>query len=441
MEFKQINRLDQLYGCKLFLTKNELQDLKKTAFYQSQNRFIEITKPIKSDICQRCFNKIKINWKYPKNGIKYCWYCKDMGTIRSNDYLVIIKDPKQYLDNSKINWKGQLTLQQQKIANEQLIAWERKLNHLTYAVTGSGKTEILYPLINQVLLEKGRIALVAPRVDVVIELSQRIKKYFNGSMTVLHGEEHEIKYTQLLICTVQQLMKFHQTFDLIVVDEVDAFPLRNNKALEKVIEEAKRPQGVKYYLTATPSINLLRRVKHTNWKLSFLANRFHGYPLPIIQIYISPKWRKKLPIKIEKQLSKYQKNKRCFLIFVPQIEDLNLVKAMMPKSLSVATVYSKHPERSNNIKKLRSREINGLITTTILERGVTFSALDVYILGGDEVVFTYETILQIAGRCGRDAEYPNGNVWIFTADITLRMLRAKKEIQWLNSWRDHHSEL
>lgn len=435
MNINKNKKLESLYGCQFIMNTDELYDFKRTNFYRKQNDLISITAPIKLNKCQRCFNKIKSNWRYPINSVNYCWYCNEMGPIKSNDHLVQIKDPKKYVSIHRINWEGQLTRHQQKISNDQLMAWKQRCHHLTYAVTGAGKTEILFPLINQVLSEQKRIALVAPRVDVVIELSQRLKKYFNGPMTILHGAEHEIEYTQLVICTVQQLMKFHYTFDLMIVDEIDAFPLRNNRSLEKVIENATNPCGLRYYLSATPATKFLRKVKRENWKLSFLPYRFHGYPLPVVKIYLSPNWRQKLPNKLKNQLLQYQTNNRCFLIFVPEIADLNLIKAMLPKTLLVATVHANHAERANNIMKLRLGEIKGLITTTILERGVTFKALDVYILGGDELVYTYETILQIAGRCGRDLDYPNGNVWIFTSDITLKMLRAKNEIQWLNKWR------
>ncbi|WP_246163792.1 DEAD/DEAH box helicase family protein [Weissella coleopterorum] len=332
----------------------------------------------------------------------------------------------------RINWKGHLTASQQKIADEHLLAWDQRRHHLTYAVTGAGKTEMLYPLINRALGLQKRIALVAPRIDVVLELARRIEKNFSGEFLILHGNQHHIKYNQLVICTIQQLMKFHQTFDLIIVDEVDAFPLIDNSALKRVIEMAREKDGVIHYLSATPTNKLLKEVGHAQGKVSFLAKRYHGHPLPKIKIKFTRNWRKKLPRTLNRELLKYQKNKRYFLIFVPQITDLSLVSAMLPKSLHVKTVYANDQQRSDTIEMFRRGELHGLIATTILERGVTFSPLDVYILGGEERIFTYETILQMAGRCGRSADFPTGNVWIFAKDFSFKMYRAQQEIIFLN---------
>lgn len=227
-------------------------------------------------------------------------------------------------------------------------------------------------------------------------------------------------------------MKFHQTFDLIIVDEVDAFPLIDNSALKRVIEMAREKDGMIHYLSATPTNKLLKKVGHAQGKISFLAKRYHGHPLPKIKIKFTRNWRKKLPRTLNRELLKYQKNKRYFLIFVPQITDLSLVSAMLPKSLHVKTVYANDQQRSDTIEMFRRGELHGLIATTSLERGVTFSPLDVYILGGEERIFTYETILQMAGRCGRSADFPTGNVWIFAKDFSFKMYRAQQEIIFLN---------
>ena len=51
-------------------------------------------------------------------------------------------------------------------------------NRLVWAVTGAGKTEMLFAVLHQTLQEGGRIALASPRVDVCLELFPRIQAVF-----------------------------------------------------------------------------------------------------------------------------------------------------------------------------------------------------------------------------------------------------------------------
>ena len=48
-----------------------------------------------------------------------------------------------------------------------------------------------------------------------------------------------------------------------------------------------------------------------------------------------------------------------------------------------------------------------LLTTMILERGVTFERISVIVLGADHPVFTKSSLVQIAGRADRKGPYTN----------------------------------
>ena len=73
-----------------------------------------------------------------------------------------------------------------------------------------------------------------------------------------------------------------------------------------------------------------------------------------------------------------------------------------------------------------------LITTTILERGVTFPAIDVCVIGADDKVFSSSALVQIAGRVGRSADFPSGQVTFFIGDNTLAISSAVRQIKYLN---------
>ena len=110
-----------------------------------------------------------------------------------------------------------------------------------WAVTGAGKTEMLFAVLHQTLQE-GRIALASPRVDVCLELFPRIQAVFpHEAIALLHGNSQEsYRYTKLVICTTHQLLKFHQAFDLLIVDEVDSFPFVNNEHLYYGVRNARK---------------------------------------------------------------------------------------------------------------------------------------------------------------------------------------------------------
>ncbi len=81
---------------------------------------------------------------------------------------------------------------------------------------------------------------------------------------------------------------------------------------------------------------------------------------------------------------------------------------------------------------MRQKKVKFLITTTILERGVTFPGIDVIILGADDEVFSVSSLVQIAGRVGRKRDRPTGNVDFFIASYTKRVVDAQNQIKHMN---------
>ena len=49
-----------------------------------------------------------------------------------------------------------------------------------------------------------------------------------------------------------------------------------------------------------------------------------------------------------------------------------------------------------------------LFTSTILERGVTFKNIHILVIQSNHAVFDQASLIQIAGRVGRDPKYPSG---------------------------------
>ena len=84
------------------------------------------------------------------------------------------------------------------------------------------------------------------------------------------------------------------------------------------------------------------------------------------------------------------------------------------------------------MKKVRSKEYNIVITTTILERGVTYKNLQVLVYKADSYIFDKATLIQISGRVGRSIDYPKGDVYFLAQRKTKDMLGSIKEIKKYN---------
>ena len=89
---------------------------------------------------------------------------------------------------------------------------------------------------------------------------------------------------------------------------------------------------------------------------------------------------------------------------------LPLLQNIHPK---IEAVYSEDPQRKEKVLAMRQKEIPILLTTTILERGVTFPKLDVAVFGAEDRIFTESALVQIAGRVGRSSDYPSGDITFF----------------------------
>ncbi|WP_349642342.1 DEAD/DEAH box helicase [Eupransor demetentiae] len=393
----------------------------------------EASEAIVKGNCTRCGQK---NLFDLPRGEQYCRACLNLGRVSTLDYLVSQPERHAFVGQALLTWQGQLTEQQTAVSQELIASLEAGRDHLVWAVTGAGKTEMLFPLILKALQSRRRVALVSPRLDVINELAPRIKAAFEATdLIVLHGQTEEpYRYTQLVLATTHQLLRFYQAFDLIIVDEVDAFPFRGDPTLAYALQNARLSDGTVVYLTATPTPDLLRQHKRGQLACSYLPLRFHQHLLPELKIKRVGNWRKGAPGHLLKCLREFQQQQQRFLIFVPKITDLALVQKYLADfpAMVGTTVYAADPDRIEKVTKMRNGEYQYLITTTILERGVTLPGIDVLILGADDPVFSANALVQMAGRVGRKANRPDGLVQAYCQQMTWPVWQARKQIQDMN---------
>lgn len=386
--------------------------------------------------CRRCLMEL------PKLPIKlqYCRQCINLGKIQSTDKLLISSTNVKYpTQNNYLYWNGQLTSNQKRGVRELIKAFENKQDHLIWAVTGAGKAEMIFPLIEQVLQKGRRIAICSPRVDVCIELFPRIQKVFpNTTLGLFHGKSDE-KYhlTQIMLSTVHQLVRFEDAFDVLVIDEVDSYPLAGDRMLHKAIKKAKKKSGMIVYLSATPPKELLMKVNKGQISITRLYQGFHGHPLPEPYCHLLFRkielWGINPILKIH--LDKLIKNNQRFMLFFPQIPMMKSFAKKLKKvypSLTFVDVSSKDELRLEKVQQFREKKVQAILTTTILERGVTFKKITVIVLEAQAKEFSKAALIQIAGRAGRGKDSFDDEVHFYYRYYNQQIRKACWEINYLN---------
>ena len=372
----------------------------------------------------------------------YCPQCVTLGRVSTLDKFYHVPEPNQFEVPQRIlTWRGQLSPLQTKVSTMVKERMDQHRRQLLWAVTGAGKTEMMFAGITAALKRGERVAIASPRVDVCLELYPRLQVAFAGfSIALLHGREpQKYKYRQLTICTTHQLLRFYHAFDNLIIDEVDSFPYAANSALLFATKQAVKKDGGILFMTATPGEKLIRQISKKKLMVSYLPLRYHGNLLPQIKIFLTSDWRKqlkrkRLPNKLLNELKKTLANYQC-LLFVPHISDLQPTFLCLQEALTdkkFTTVHATDPKRLEKVQQMRDGKYEFLITTSILERGVTFPGIDVFVLGADDQVFSSSALVQIAGRAGRSASRPTGKVMFWVQSYSRQVREAQRQIAYMN---------
>ena len=406
-------------------------------FYKGSGKFV----------CNRCGNQNVEEFAVGpciicQKNCHYCLRCLNMGKVKECCVLVAVEEqtPAFPPHSVQLYYKHTMSKEQEKLSKELVEVTDKE--HLVWAVTGAGKTEMIFELIRTVLEKGGRVGLAAPRIDVCNEVAPRIKEAFPlEEVTVLHGlTDESYKRTPITIATTHQMLRFYYAFDVLIVDEVDAFPYSNSDMLQFAVHRAVKPVGRLVFMTATPSKLELYKIQHHQLSYSLLPARFHRHPLVVPLFKELRNWnraleKKKIPQELYLWMKKRLDEKTPFLIFVSTIGQICAVEEMMSRAFSNASfssVSSQEDQRQERIQQMRDGKLDFLITTTILERGVTFYGIDVVVTEAQEEIFTREVLVQIAGRVGRSVNHPGGEVVYFYEGMSRAMKQAKKEIESLN---------
>jgi len=303
-------------------------------------------------------------------------------------------------------------------------------NTLIHAVCGAGKTELVFEVISTALSQGQRVGFAIPRKDVVRELFVRLESAFpTVSVIGVYGGHHTRIEADIIVLTTHQLFRYENYFDLLIVDEIDAFPFKDNELLQTFFKRSVKGHFV--LLSATPSEEIKQMFSSGNHVLLELFSRYHGgllpEPLYVIRLFLFKH------IFLIKKLRQFSESKKPCFVFTPTIaiceELFTIIRWFVPHG---NRVHSKVKERSEIIDQFKNGKIHYLVTTSVLERGVTFRNLQVIVYDSDHALYDSAALVQISGRVGRKSDAREGEVIFLANCVTDSMEKAREEIRFAN---------
>ena len=370
-------------------------------------------------VCARCGNSDPRYIGY-LNGKPYCRFCISMRGKNATRKL-----PGR--GAVVINLGYPLSKEQKSLSKQIVENYQNHIDTLVNAVCGAGKTELVYGVIAHCLSLGKVVAFAVPRRDVVIELSQRIHMVFpHNSVVSVYGGHTDKLVADIIVLTTHQLYRYEKYFDLIILDEIDAFPFKDNKLLNSMFFRAIKGNIV--MMSATPSKDIIDYFSQDNRKILELNTRFHRHPLPVPETIVLYGVFK-IPYLIKALRKMIFEGKKVF-VFAPTISRCESMYKIIKIFVKNGTfVHSKCKDRALKISKFKKGEYDYLVTTAVLERGVTFKNLQVIIYDADSEIYNSQTLIQIAGRVGRKIDAPEGQVLFLVNKRTAEIEEAISTIR------------
>ena len=369
-------------------------------------------------ICPVCGNKDSNSIGFI-NGKPYCRRCISFKGEEANE---IYSFPKQ----SPIYLSYELSDEQKELSERLVKNFDHQINSLVYAVCGSGKTEICLSLIQHCVSKGLRVGFAVPRRSVCYELFCRFRNIFRKNKVIsVYGGHHQTIEGDIICLTTHQLFRYQNYFDLLIMDEIDAFPFKGNDILQNMFE--KSIKGNYVLLTATPTDELLKEFSKPGKDLLKLFVRFHHHPLPVPKIVLGNDLN--IHYILIKQLKTFLDSNKQVFIFVPTIEQSVKISYLLKLFFHKGTyVNSKRENNEEIIEDFREQKYQYLVTTAVLERGITVKNLQVIVFHADNYIYDDHALVQIAGRAGRKKDAPEGEVIFIGKTKTKYMEKAISDI-------------
>lgn len=349
--------------------------------------------------CERCGNRNPESFGIRKNGEPYCRLCLSFNGEKAP------KNPNLKRRKTEVTLSYSLSEEQKAVSDRLTEAYRAHRDSLVHAVCGAGKTELVYATMGYALSEGHQVGFAIPRKDVVIELTARIKEAFPSRKVIAVYQDHTDDLVgDIVVLTTHQLYRYEAYFDLLIIDEADAFPFKDQPVLHSFFHRSVRGNFI--VMSATLSEDMKEEIRKRGGICLSLMTRYHGHPLIVPKPIVWPFFPE---IYVFLKLLAFRKKRFPVLIFTPTIDEcealFRIVGALMRRG---NFVHSERAGRNEIIEGFKQGKYDYLITTSVLERGVTVKNLQVVVFHADSAIYDDKALIQISGRVGRKSDAWDG---------------------------------
>lgn len=377
--------------------------------------------------CQRCHNT-NPNLFYKEYGQYYCRKCISFSKQFAGENLKPSRVKKRKCDPVLV-MDYELTSKQKEASKKVLEYLKANKDVFVFAACGAGKTELCFESIQYFLKMGKKVGFAISRRQVVLEIAQRLQEAFPKLDVIAVAKDHtSLLDGDIIVCTMHQLFRYPHTFDLLILDELDAFPYAGNEVLENIMENSCK--GLKLMLSATPNEKIKEDIQMGKMMEVRLFERPHKHPLIVPKVISLPLW---MQILLSMGLCRHMiKEKKQVLVFVPTKKMGTSIYIFFRLFFKCASVDSSRLKKDRIIEDFRNKKYSVLITTTLLERGITIKNVQVIVLKADHSVFNTASLIQIFGRVGRNFNNPHGKAYCLCAKKTKSVKECLSQIQMMN---------
>ena len=375
--------------------------------------------------CKRCLNE---DPRYFYKGSKgyYCRKCIEFNRILINEDINSIPINENDLDTN-INLTYPLTIYQKEISNKCVSILNNNQDVFLNCVCGAGKTEIVVESIKNYLDRHKKVCFAISRKEVVVDLYYRFKKIFNKlNVVAVYGGHHEEINGDLIICTTHQLFRYYQSFDLLILDEVDGYPLSGNETLMNISINSCR--GNIIFSSATRNKFIDAYLSKRNYVELNLYFRPSLKPLIIPRVIYSFKL---LDVFILYKIINKLENQT--IIFLESKKECKFYYSIFKRIINCSYTYSDLKERDKNIKDFKEKKYKYLFSTTLLERGITINDVNVVLIINKKNIYDSSSIIQCLGRVGRNFNNPYGKSFIIYSSNYKEINNSIKQLEYANN--------
>ena len=262
--------IDEILDTEPLFTLEYLKLLEWVANYY----FCDLPTVLKTALPQKFFEKNVKNYRKPR---------KENAALQKNEE----------------NKEHKLSPEQQKVYEE--IKHVNAQNSLLYGITGSGKTEIYFKLIEDTIKEGKNVLFMAPEIALVSQLTMRtIKRFGADKVAIWHSSISEAeKYSvwqklrqdeiKILFGARSAVFAPIKNLGLIIIDEEHDTSYKQTMpnpryCAKHVAKELAKLHGAKIISgSATPDVESFWEAQNTN-SLFELKNRYNNAQLPDVSI-------------------------------------------------------------------------------------------------------------------------------------------------------------